>query len=126
MITIRRDINLQQASEITKIPWQKLSDEIIRILKPNEDSDEGYSIEQFADEYYSLAKLLADIKVKPTSRATKAIGKLIFWRDDADNACPKCGYELIFSGETITDDELGCILYEGTCPICQTTTFIQK
>ena len=126
MITICRDHNLIKASEITKIPWKQLSDEIVHILKPREDCDEGYNLDQYTEEYYSMDKLLADINVKPTSRATKAIGKLTFCQYDTDNICPQCGCELVFNGETIDDDEWATVLHEADCPLCKRTLFIQK
>jgi hypothetical protein len=126
MITICRDSNLIKASEITKIPWKQLSDEIVRILKPKEDCDEGYNLEQYTEEYYSMEKLLADINVKPSGRVTKAISKLTFCQYEDDNTCAVCGCELVFNGETIVDDEMGVVLHAAVCPLCQRTIFIQK
>ena len=125
MITIRRDTDLVHAAEITNTDWQVLVNEIIRILRPAEDAYVGYNLEDFvADIDYSIEKLLQDINIKPTSEVVKAIGKLKLFYMDADNPCPKCGYELAIGEETTTDEDMGIPFYECTCPICHMTTSI--
>lgn len=131
MITIKKDHLLAIAEAETGVDWERLSNDIIAILRPEEDYYVGFRLDDYCSENdYSVVKLLCDIDIRPTTAAIKAVSALTLWYEDADNPCAKCGYEVMIDDSATTDDreadEDGSVTFVGRCPICQTITLIRK